>query len=95
MLFCENQVTFKTFLMRNLNICTHQRKLFPPVKHFKFGKYVQHSKTNTVTLENLFSNLLIKDTKKMLSLQQNQKVDQLDQKPYILLSVIYSQRYQI
>ena len=106
MLFCENQVTFKTFLMRNLNIRTHQRKVFPTVKHFKFGKYVQHPKTNTVTLENLFNNLLIKDTKKMLSLQLIQKVDQLDQKqllhqqkrhdkPYILLSVIYSQRYQI
>ena len=32
-----------------------------------FNQYAQHSKTTTVTLENLFNNLLIKDTKKMLS----------------------------
>ena len=37
------------------------------VKHFEFGKYAQHSKNTTVTLENLLNNLLKKDTKKILS----------------------------
>ena len=73
-------MTFKTFSIRNRNIRTHYRKAFATAKHFEFDEYAQHSKTTTVTLENLLNNLLIKDTKKMLSLQQIQKVDQLDRK---------------
>ena len=42
------------------------RKVFPTAKHFEFDEYAQHSKTKTVTLQNLLSNYLIKDTKEML-----------------------------
>ena len=38
-----------------------------PFSHFKFNKYAQHYKTTTASLENLLSNLLMKDTKKVLS----------------------------
>ena len=42
------------------------KKVSATAKHFEFEGHAKHSKTTTVTLENLSKNTLIKDTKKML-----------------------------
>ena len=73
-------MTVKNFLMRNRNIRTHQRKVFPTAKHFDFDKYAQHSKTTTVTLENLLNNFINKEYKKDVVIQQIQKLDQISRK---------------
>ena len=56
------------------------RKLSTTVKHLEFGQYVQHSKTTTITSENLLNKLLIKDTKNNVVIEQIQKVDQVYRK---------------